>query len=184
MTWVITTGALISRQPHRLIFAPSSRRTSGGRPSAKPNRSTRDPRSARGGRRWCHGFGSWAPAECCAVACGPLSGPIGHSAESRAAQTCMNAEWPREESNLRAQIRSLSLYPLSYGASRAVCPPLAMPLARLRARRERERRRRGRPSRRTPCPRGASARSAPPRPREAGGTGARRSWRHMRCTRG
>src|SRR5688572_19837460 len=26
-------------------------------------------------------------------------------------------EWPREESNLRAQIRSLPLYPLSYGAS-------------------------------------------------------------------
>ena len=25
-------------------------------------------------------------------------------------------EWPREESNLRAQIRSLPLYPLSYGA--------------------------------------------------------------------
>ena len=29
----------------------------------------------------------------------------------------MNAEWPREESNLRPQIRSLPLYPLSYGAS-------------------------------------------------------------------
>ena len=28
-------------------------------------------------------------------------------------------EWPREESNLRPQIRSLPLYPLSYGASRA-----------------------------------------------------------------
>ena len=27
-------------------------------------------------------------------------------------------EWPREESNLRAQIRSLPLYPLSYGAGR------------------------------------------------------------------
>ena len=26
-------------------------------------------------------------------------------------------EWPREESNLRPQIRSLLLYPLSYGAS-------------------------------------------------------------------
>jgi hypothetical protein len=26
------------------------------------------------------------------------------------------AKWPREESNLRAQIRSLPLYPLSYGA--------------------------------------------------------------------
>ncbi len=25
-------------------------------------------------------------------------------------------EWPREESNLRTQIRSLPLYPLSYGA--------------------------------------------------------------------
>ena len=29
----------------------------------------------------------------------------------------MNFEWPREESNLRPQIRSLPLYPLSYGAS-------------------------------------------------------------------
>jgi hypothetical protein len=28
----------------------------------------------------------------------------------------MNAGWPREESNLRPQIRSLPLYPLSYGA--------------------------------------------------------------------
>ena len=26
-------------------------------------------------------------------------------------------EWPREESNLRTQIRSLPLYPLSYGAA-------------------------------------------------------------------
>jgi hypothetical protein len=26
------------------------------------------------------------------------------------------SEWPREESNLRTQIRSLPLYPLSYGA--------------------------------------------------------------------
>ena len=29
------------------------------------------------------------------------------------------AEWPREESNLRARIRSPSLYPLSYGAVRS-----------------------------------------------------------------
>ncbi len=29
-----------------------------------------------------------------------------------------SAEWPREESNLRARIRSPSLYPLSYGAVR------------------------------------------------------------------
>ena len=28
----------------------------------------------------------------------------------------MNTQWPREESNLRPQIRSLPLYPLSYGA--------------------------------------------------------------------
>ena len=94
-------------------------------------------------------------------------------------------EWPREESNLRPQIRSLSLYPLSYGASRAVCPPRATRLARLRARRGRERRRRGRPSRRTPCRRGASARSAPPRPRERRAVRALgRSSRRMRCTRG
>ena len=39
-------------------------------------------------------------------------------------------EWPREESNLRAQIRSLPLYPLSYGAPRGVCPPLERPLGR------------------------------------------------------
>jgi hypothetical protein len=26
------------------------------------------------------------------------------------------SEWPREESNLRTQVRSLPLYPLSYGA--------------------------------------------------------------------
>ncbi len=25
-------------------------------------------------------------------------------------------QWPREESNLRTQVRSLPLYPLSYGA--------------------------------------------------------------------
>jgi hypothetical protein len=32
-------------------------------------------------------------------------------------------EWPREESNLRTQIRSLPLYPLSYGAgSPSVAP--------------------------------------------------------------
>ena len=30
-----------------------------------------------------------------------------------------SAEWPREESNLRARIRSPSLYPLSYGAGSA-----------------------------------------------------------------
>ena len=36
--------------------------------------------------------------------------------------------WPREESNLRAQIRSLPLYPLSYGAGRAkVSMPEASP---------------------------------------------------------
>ncbi len=29
--------------------------------------------------------------------------------------------WPREESNLRARIRSPPLYPLSYGAVRPVC---------------------------------------------------------------
>ena len=28
----------------------------------------------------------------------------------------MQAAWPREESNLRSQVRSLPLYPLSYGA--------------------------------------------------------------------
>jgi hypothetical protein len=28
----------------------------------------------------------------------------------------LNAKWPREESNLRTQVRSLPLYPLSYGA--------------------------------------------------------------------
>jgi hypothetical protein len=34
-------------------------------------------------------------------------------------------EWPREESNLRTQIRSLPLYPLSYGArrDRSQCSP-------------------------------------------------------------
>src|SRR5204862_4562243 len=37
---------------------------------------------------------------------GPRSGPD------------FRAEWPREESNLRARIRSPSLYPLSYGAVR------------------------------------------------------------------
>ena len=47
--------------------------------------------------------------------------------------------WPREESNLRPQIRSLSLYPLSYGAVQGVCPrrgerlALATRPARLRA---------------------------------------------------
>ena len=30
-------------------------------------------------------------------------------------------EWPRMESNHRAQIRSLPLYPLSYGATRPQC---------------------------------------------------------------
>ena len=38
---------------------------------------------------------------------GPRSGPD------------LPAEWPREESNLRARIRSPSLYPLSYGAVRS-----------------------------------------------------------------
>jgi hypothetical protein len=36
--------------------------------------------------------------------------------------SCDGSEWPREESNLRTQIRSLPLYPLSYGAE-----PFAMP---------------------------------------------------------
>jgi hypothetical protein len=43
-------------------------------------------------------------------------------------RTSPTAEWPREESNLRPQIRSLPLYPLSYGAS-----ALSMPVARTRA---------------------------------------------------
>jgi hypothetical protein len=30
--------------------------------------------------------------------------------------TSPRSEWPREESNLRTQVRSLPLYPLSYGA--------------------------------------------------------------------
>ena len=34
--------------------------------------------------------------------------------------------WPREESNLRTQVRSLPLYPLSYGAV-AVSAPSSMP---------------------------------------------------------
>jgi hypothetical protein len=34
----------------------------------------------------------------------------------------MNTEWPREESNLRPQIRSLPLYPLSYGAELIAMP--------------------------------------------------------------
>src|SRR5207249_3845373 len=35
----------------------------------------------------------------------------------REAEPDFAAEWPREESNLRTQIRSLPLYPLSYGAA-------------------------------------------------------------------
>ena len=31
--------------------------------------------------------------------------------------------WPREESNLRTQVRSLPLYPLSYGAARGQYAP-------------------------------------------------------------
>ena len=42
------------------------------------------------------------------------------------------AEWPREESNLRARIRSPSLYPLSYGAVRS---SVAASTANLRAER-------------------------------------------------
>ncbi len=34
----------------------------------------------------------------------------------RLPKTANSREWPREESNLRPQIRSLPLYPLSYGA--------------------------------------------------------------------
>ena len=40
--------------------------------------------------------------------------------------------WPREESNLRARIRSPSLYPLSYGAVRS---SVAAPAANLRGER-------------------------------------------------
>ena len=36
-------------------------------------------------------------------------------------------EWPREESNLRAQVRSLPLYPLSYGAEPDDMGLLSMP---------------------------------------------------------
>ena len=38
-------------------------------------------------------------------------------ARATARKPTHSLEWPREESNLRTQIRSLLLYPLSYGAS-------------------------------------------------------------------
>ena len=71
--------------------------------------------------------------------------------------------WPREESNLRPQIRSLPLYPLSYGALQGVCPRRAAtsrptPRARLPASPAHGRRAPGRPWDRTRFPRGASDR--------------------------
>src|SRR4029453_63323 len=40
------------------------------------------------------------------------------------------SEWPREESNLRTQIRSLPLYPLSYGAGFVRVAPWKLRLPR------------------------------------------------------
>jgi hypothetical protein len=39
-------------------------------------------------------------------ACGPLRGPLGCLGRSSPPQSRMNTQWPREESNLRSQIRS------------------------------------------------------------------------------
>ena len=65
-----------------------------------------------------------AESRCSAPAtppCGPCVAPTGHATPRRLARY-VDGRWPREESNLRPQIRSLPLYPLSYGASRGVCP--------------------------------------------------------------
>jgi hypothetical protein len=48
---------------------------------------------------------------------------------AREAGPDFSAEWPREESNLRARIRSPSLYPLSYGAVRSRVPRLRAKLS-------------------------------------------------------
>ena len=42
--------------------------------------------------------------------------PLGKLNVARLARACVHRPWPREESNLRTQIRSLPLCPLSYGA--------------------------------------------------------------------
>ena len=47
---------------------------------------------------------------------GPLRGTFRYFATMTSARPAYASQWPREESNLRTQIRSLPLYPLSYGA--------------------------------------------------------------------
>ena len=45
------------------------------------------------------------------------SGPVNRRVRFSPFLAGRGSEWPREESNLRTQIRSLPLYPLSYGAA-------------------------------------------------------------------
>ncbi len=61
--------------------------------------------------------GSFSEAKC-PQKC-PQSAPLGLPQPSENSQFQGFPEWPREESNLRARIRSPSLYPLSYGAVRS-----------------------------------------------------------------
>ena len=53
--------------------------------------------------------------------------PSTHARSVRPVASAAN-EWPREESNLRTQIRSLPLYPLSYGADRRKCCRISVEL--------------------------------------------------------
>ena len=52
---------------------------------------------------------------CCPVCC-PPAGFVARLNNNKDAVSSAFEVWPREESNLRARIRSPSLYPLSYGA--------------------------------------------------------------------
>ena len=54
--------------------------------------------------------------EVSARARGRVAARLGRVPHPQALVTGWRVEWPREESNLRAQVRSLPLYPLSYGA--------------------------------------------------------------------
>ena len=97
-----------------------AKRTLGRRPEAGALRHVRPPRGRRDGRRDPRSPSATAISLSTEGSGDDIAPPQAGGGQSIGAPASARAiEWPREESNLRARIRSPSLYPLSYGAVRS-----------------------------------------------------------------
>ena len=127
-----------------------------------------------------------AAMRCCPVCCPPALDGC-RLGRLRVLFCRRSRRWPREESNLRPQIRSLLLYPLSYGASLGTVARArrsrATRRARLRGDLASAPRERARRSGRTASPSPARAPQGHPPDRAAAGRDEARSSRSMRRRR-